>query len=314
MLINIKKDLDANRYSFITIYNLLIFIFINVFFYRLSEHGTDKSAQILILILFSEFLTLSNFKININKNLSKIFILAGLIISLKAFYLLYGIFFILILYHFYLLNIKTKFIFKILIKNIFFISFIILFFLLFLNNYLNTSCLVYPVPLTCFENNLWSIKVEEVKELNNWYEQWSKGGATPNFRVENPEIYIKNLNWVSNWIDIYFFNKVSDFLLGLFVMLIITFIVFKSKKKKIIKKKKKNLLIFLILILLFEWFWNHPALRYGGYCLIVSVIFIYFSIYLEKFQINKKALIKKIILLVAITLVIFSFRNVKRTI
>ena len=40
-----------------------------------------------------------------------------------------------------------------------------------------------------------------------------KGGATPNFRVENPEIYIKNLNWVSNWIDIYFFNKVSDFLL-----------------------------------------------------------------------------------------------------
>ena len=119
MLINIKKDLDANRYSFITIYNLLIFIFINVFFYRLSEHGTDKSAQILILILFSEFLTLSNFKININKNLSKIFILAGLIISLKAFYLLYGIFFILILYHFYLLNIKTKFIYKILIKNVF---------------------------------------------------------------------------------------------------------------------------------------------------------------------------------------------------
>ena len=178
------------------------------FFYRLSEHGTDKSAQILILILFSEFLTLSNFKININKNLSKIFILAGLIISLKAFYLLYGIFFILILYHLYLLNLKTKFIYKIFIKNVFFISFIILFFLLFLHNYLNTSCLVYPVSLTCFENNFWSIKIEEVKELNNWYEQWSKGGATPNFRVENPEIYIKNLNWVSNWIDIYFFNKV----------------------------------------------------------------------------------------------------------
>ena len=54
------------------------------------------------------------------------------------------------------------------------------------------------------------------------------------------------------------------------------------------------------------------CLRYGGYCLIVSLIFIYFSIYIEKFQINKKMLIKKIILLVAITLVIFSFRNIKR--
>jgi len=84
------------------------------------------------------------------------------------------------------------------------------------------------------------------------------------------------------------------------------------KKKKIIKQRKKNLLVFLILILLFEWFWNHPALRYGGYCLIVSVIFIYFSIYIEKFQINKKMLIKKIILLVVISLVIFSFRNIKR--
>ena len=51
--------------------------------------------------------------------------------------------------------------------------------------------------------------------MNNWYEQWSKAGATPNFRVDDPENYIKGFNWVSNWIDLYFFNKVSDFLAGL---------------------------------------------------------------------------------------------------
>ena len=38
-----------------------------------------------------------------------------------------------------------------------------------------------------------------------------KGGATPNFRVDNPEAYIQKFNWLGNWIDVYFFNKVSDF-------------------------------------------------------------------------------------------------------
>ena len=92
--------------------------------------------------------------------------------------------------------------------------------------------LVTPSDINKYYREKMNVLKSEVKELNNWYEQWSKGGATPNFRVENPEIYIKNLNWVSNWIDIYFFNKVSDFLLGLLVMIIITFVVFKSKKKK----------------------------------------------------------------------------------
>ena len=31
---------------------LLSLIFINIFFYRISEHGTDRSAQILIFLLF----------------------------------------------------------------------------------------------------------------------------------------------------------------------------------------------------------------------------------------------------------------------
>ena len=85
LLIKIRKDLKTNKFNFITIYNLLVFIFINTFFYRLSEHGTDKSAQILILILFSEFLLSTNYKINFEKYLSKVFILVGLIISFKAF-------------------------------------------------------------------------------------------------------------------------------------------------------------------------------------------------------------------------------------
>ena len=93
------------------------------------------------------------------------------------------------------------------------------------------------VSISCFDNNLWAIKINEVKDLNNWYEQWAKGGAGPDFRVDNPTLYIKNFNWVFNWIDVYFFNKVSDFLLGLSALLLITFFILKTKVKNLTKKE-----------------------------------------------------------------------------
>ena len=239
LITKIKNDLKNNKYNFLTIYNLLVFIFINIFFYRISEHGTDKSAQILILILISEILLMINFKGIIEKSISKLFILIGLIIAFKAFYILYGLLFFVIIY--YLFKIKKDFlsILNVLIKNYFFLSFIFLLILLLFHNMLISGCLIYPVSITCFDNNLWSIKIDEVKDLNNWYEQWAKGGAGPNFRVDDPILYIKDFNWVSNWIDIYFFNKVSDFLLGISVLLLISFFVLKSSEK-ISQKKKKD--------------------------------------------------------------------------
>ena len=312
LITKIKNDLKNNKYNFLTIYNLLVFIFINIFFYRISEHGTDKSAQILILILISEILLMINFKGIIEKSISKLFILIGLIIAFKAFYILYGLLFFVIIYH--LFKIKKDFlsILNVLIKNYFFLSFIFLLILLLFHNLLISGCLIYPVSITCFDNNLWSIKIDEVKDLNNWYEQWAKGGAGPNFRVDDPILYIKDFNWVSNWIDIYFFNKVSDFLLGISVLLLISFFVLKSSEKISQKKKKINLLVFFILILLLEWFYNHPALRYGGYCLIVSLVFIYFSIFMEKYQVQINLISKKFYFLIFVTMLIFIFRNYER--
>ena len=72
---------------------LLSFIFINIFFYRISEHGTDRSAQILIFLLFIYLLEI--FENNLmKKDQLFISILSYLIISLKSFYFLYLIFLI----------------------------------------------------------------------------------------------------------------------------------------------------------------------------------------------------------------------------
>ena len=311
LLIKLKKNILTNKINFITYFTLLVFIFINVFFYRLAEHGTDKSAQILVFILFIEILILTNFNSNTPRQISKIYIIMGLIISFKAFFILYGIFFLVIINHLRK-KLEIKKIIKKFISNAYFISFLFLFLLIIFNNFINTGCLIYPVSLTCFESNIWSIRLTEVAELNDWYEQWSKAGAGPNFRVEDPAHYIQHFNWVGNWLDMYFFNKVSDYLLGLLLLSTIVICTFKSKQKNKNTRRKITLLLMGILVLLFEWFYNHPALRYGGYCLITSYIFIYTSTVLERFKLDKVKIKKKMIALICITFLIFISRNVNR--
>ena len=279
----IFKSLKKKNVNFISYFCLLSFLFINVFFYRISEHGTDKSAQILVLIFFIEIFLLIKFNKQFEDHLDKILILLGVIISLKSFFLLYLIFLIpliLLLYS----NKKLSFLIKV-FNNKFFISFISLFLILLTINLLNSGCLVYPVYFTCFDNLEWSIGSTETLRMNNWYEQWSKAGAGPNFRVENSDQYIQNFNWVSNWFNIYFFNKISDLILGLTFLILLMSIVFYNKSFQRLKFGRNDLLIyFFILILFLEWFINHPALRYGGYCLLVTLIFIPFSFILEKFK------------------------------
>ena len=115
--------------------------------------------------------------------------------------------------------------------------------------------------------------------MSIWLEQWAKAGAGPNFRVEEPLIYIKNFNWVPRWFDYYFLGKVSDQLLILLSSFLIIFLIFKNPKpkKRVIFTNKKILFFYTIVFFIFSiWFMKHPTLRYGGY----SIVFLTFSIFL----------------------------------
>jgi len=242
----IEKFLKNNDTNYVLYLSLLCIIFINIFFYRLAEHGSDRSAMILIIILIIELLDLTNKRQNILKesHFLKLFILITLIISLKNFYILYVILLLPILIKF--INKKSSLLFFITNK----ITYLCLLFILilFTVSFFNTGCLIYPVKALCFEKYSWAIPLSEVELLNNWYQQWAKGGAGPNHRVENPLLYIQNFNWVKNWFDVYFFNKVSDYLLGLLFLSLIVFLTFFPKKIKKITKPK-FIFIYLILIL-----------------------------------------------------------------
>ena len=151
--------------------------------------------------------------------------------------------------------------------------------------------------------------------MNNWYELWSKAGANPNFRVDNQEIYIQKFNWVENWISEYFFYKVSDFFVGvLFISLVFLslFIKFNTNKKKIITNKYTFITYLLLFVLGFEWFYNHPALRYGGYCIFALIVFIPLSVYVDAHKIDKKKFNSSVLILIFITTIIFLGRNLNR--
>jgi len=314
----IKKNLFRKKYNFILFLSLLSFIYVNTAFYRIAEHGTDRSALILIFVMAIYYLKSVNFLDNYNNpNLlnvyfSRLIILFFIIISLKNFYLIY--FFILLIWIFEM----KKFLFhksflKTVFKNSSIYIFIIGIFLSIFTIFSNTGCLVYPASFTCFEQFSWSIPTDSVDQMKVWYEQWSKAGATPNFRVENPEIYISKLNWLNNWIKIYFFTKVTDNILVLITICTIGFLVFTYKSKKIkLHKRKYILFYFSILILFLEWFYNHPALRYGGYTILALMVFIPISLFLEKFQSNSILFKKKVYFLVILTALIFISKNVNR--
>ena len=309
---NIIENIKKKEINYLYYYNLLALIFILVFFYRLAEHGTDRSAQILILLIITEIFKIFSSKKISNYEVSIISILFAITISLKAFYFLYGLILL------PLLVIASKWIgFRNLIGKVFFnrtfyLSLLLLIFVL-ITNFLNTGCLIYPLVNTCFTNFDWSIQVREIEMMSLHYEGWSKAGKTPNYVVNDLSNYVKDFNWLNNWINKYFFFKVSDFLLGLIVLIIIFFITFYSKKK--IKKNSKKEIIYLyfaLIILIMEWFINHPALRYGGYSLIAVSFFIPFSLLLEKYKNSMNSVKKKTFYIILISAVIFGLRNVDR--
>ena len=310
----IFNQIKNKKFNFIFILSLFSLLFINTIFYRLAEHGTDRSALILIFILAIYYLEGTNRKlnkINFQQYYQKILIMIMLIISLKSFYLIYTIFIFILFFDFRKILFTGKFYKRILLNRVsyyFLIGIIIFIFTIFSN----TGCLIYPASFSCIESFSWSIPKKEVIAMKTWYELWSKAGASPTYRIDDVEFYLSGLNWFPNWVQNHFFNKISDFLLSLVLILIIS-LIFIVKFKKV-KLSKKNFYLFYatVLLLLFEWFLNHPALRYGGFTLIALSIFIPLSIFFESRLNSNLKLKNKIIFLILLSFTVFSIKNIDR--
>jgi len=312
-----RSNLNSN------ISNILLSLFLILFlskFSRIAEYGSDVAGQIIVciyLFYIFEIIFNENLTNDIKNNILKLsLLLLVFAITTKFILLIYSLFFLLTLF---LIEKKSATI-KIYIE-LKYLAFLFLpsFFFL-LSNFSSTGCLIYPVEITCFYDQFnWALSSDVINYLNFHYEVWSKGGKGPGFEVENQELYVTSLNWVTNWISVYFFTKVTDYILVIFIIILI-FTLFLKKEifdmKKIKKKTnlKKSLLIYFTIICTFTiWFFNFPSLRYAGYIVFyMLIIFPFIYIFQYKIDLTSRLVIKKISILFLISLTVFFVKNVKR--
>ena len=313
ILKKISEKFINKKNDIVYFFSLLSFIFINVAFYRIGEHGTDRTGQVLLILAFIYFLEIFFIEKKLDNKLilfNYLLILIFLAASTKVLYIIYLILIPFIIF-------KSNFYKEYKIKKNLKIIFVLIFsFTLNISvSFFSTGCLVYPEEKTCFSENLeWSVDREEVKIMKTHYEWWSKAGGGPGYASEiKKDEYIKNFTWLKNWIDRHFFNKVLDTLLGIIFISLLTFLFFFSKKKKKFVSKRRTWPVYLIIfILLTEWFLGHPSMRYGGYILFALLIFLFSSKIIETFEISSKKLHFSSIFLILLTFLIFNVRNISR--
>jgi len=310
----LKNIFDQNifkKFKFYNLINLFFLIFLNIFFYRLAEYGTDRLGSILVILSFLILLLITNNKsktFESNNELVKFLIIIGCIaISMKSFYLIYSSLLFFLIYFSHLRKIFIKF-----LKSKFFILIFLFIIFSFFFNFINSSCIIFPAKFTCYEKLSWSIPKSTVESVKIWYELWAKGGATPNFVVDDRNDYIRNFNWIQNWVDVYFFNKMSDYLLSIIFLALIFFFSFFTKKKVYSQKREYFIFLFFITFYLIEWFLFHPSLRYGGYHLFILLISIPLIMKIEKFELSWISFKKKAIIFIMISILIFLGRNILR--
>jgi hypothetical protein len=180
-----------------------------------------------------------------------------------------------------------------------------------------TGCIIYPLKETCFSKQLsWAQSQRKIQKMKIWYELWSKQGATPYYKVEvsEAEEFIKGFNWLEAWTKIYFLNRGVLNLKEILPFTILFIIIFYRNKKKFPERfdKKIYTVPFVILILFSEWFYKHPILRYGGYSLLASLIFLPSALFLSYSPIREETKKKLVTGMVIATLLIFNVRNIIR--
>ncbi len=309
----LKETFKTSNKDILKFLYIFAFVFFNLSFNRIAEYGTDKAGQLLIVILIIKFFQhtcIDKGKKNIINVLFLIPLLA-LCISLKTYFLPYIILGVLIL----LIDDKKFNILKKILLTKSFLFFSALLILNFLHHFISTGCVISPLPFTCFgELTIWGKDLDVINGLSIWLEQWAKAGAGPNFRVENIDEYIANIQWVPHWFEKYFLVKFLDQLAILITTFIVVFFILKKfefKQNKIILNKNFYYFYFLLVFIFLIWFLKHPTLRYGGYSIVFLVLSIPVAILFNNIK-NKKFYYKKLNFLIILIIVLFNLKNIDR--
>ena len=264
-------------------YLIFLILIISIYsFSRYSGWGNDAQVHIyyfLSTIFFLQIITDQNNSILFYKLL----IFSIFTFFMKPFYLI-TMFMPLIFF------IKSPEKIKILKSNV--TIFLLLFFILWLTkNFLVSSCLLYPINFTCFENISWYNP--NTSQIAFEGEIWAKDWVNNKNNSIGLSVYLQNFNWVETWFNHHFkiiLEKISPVIIFLLINIFIFFF-----KETLIKKSLKDINFFMIALLLINflgcliWFLKFPIFRYGLSYLYSLIIFIFYFILFRNIQWNKSA-------------------------
>ncbi len=269
-----------------------LIIFILIKYTRLKEFGLDRPAFLSLYFFISFYI--KNFLINFQLKLVSKNILLLTYISIFVFYIKINFFFIGLIPLYYIVKYKK---FDLLLS----LSFLPIYFFIFsylIKNILISGCLIYPLPITCFDFINWNAK--EIAE--KWYflnEVLNKSWYQYNGILKDID-YIKNFNWTHTWFSVTRI-ELLEFILTTFFSLSLVFLSFKkfnlNRNLNYIFRSKEILKIFMFLfiIMLYFFIFKIPVIRMSHY------LFVFFSIIMiillfRKFELKPKNTLITIIL------------------
>ena len=266
---------NINRTNSIIVFLILI---ISIYsFSRYSNYGNDAPVHIFYYLLIV-YIFKYNFDFNNDLLLKKISLISLFAFMIKPFYLIS----LLIPFIFLLLNRNFKSFFK----SFFFLFSLIFSALWILKNFLISSCLIYPIKISCFTNvswtNLSTIKIEKIQG-EAWAKDWPNR-LDKDIPIEN---YIQNFEWLSTWSKNHLDVVVEKFLPILLFLLILSIVIFFLrilKNRHVSFKENVSCYIILLISLLgsLMWFLNFPIYRYGQSYLFIFILLVFYFIIFQK--------------------------------
>ena len=261
----ILEEIKINKSNRLNVLLTFFLVLILIRYTRSKEYGADLFTMTFMFL--TAYYSFKNFKkINI-ENIFKIYCF----FIFSIFSKIYSIFFIFYpLFFFFTEFKKTIQLFK---KKIIFLFFLILIIVPFSKNYIQSSCLIYPIEKLCFPNNTWYNGDKVIKSFEIGGEAIAKGFK--NYIYENKDYKLTEEEFLKKNKFSYFKYLILDkdferILIAIFIFILTYFIFFREIKFGFnMKHKEKLLLSFLSFIF---WLAYLPQSRYGGN--IVILIFI----------------------------------------
>lgn len=262
------EELKINHNITLKLFSIFSLVFILSTMNRYSGFGNDDPAHMIYLLSTYNIMKLFIIKNEDPKKIyNKIVLYCINTFLIKQFYVLILVFpLIVFIANFKKINLFTK-------PNIFSTFFILLWLF---KNILISSCVLYPVNLTCIKSLEWSPigTISDSKKVSLSSEAWAKAYPDRINKSKGYREHISDYEWIKGWMNTHSKVVIKKILpLLIFSILIILFCYATLEYRKKVKTKKIILIIFVInLIFLLFWFFKFPTYRYGAAYLGTSII------------------------------------------